>query len=91
MSLHKSKGLTSDAVYVVGAINGVLPTIRSTDPTEVADALDEGRRLFYVAVTRAANELVISGSISMDLADASRRGVQFDRATIRKIGEHHTV
>jgi DNA helicase-2/ATP-dependent DNA helicase PcrA len=91
MSLHKSKGLTSDAVYVVGAINGVLPTIRSTDPTEVADALDEGRRLFYVAVTRAASELVISGSISMDLADASKRGVQFDRATIRKVGEHHTV
>lgn len=56
MSLHKSKGLTSDVVLVVGAVDGVLPTIRSNDPTEVAAAINEGRRLFYVAVTRAASE-----------------------------------
>jgi DNA helicase II / ATP-dependent DNA helicase PcrA len=28
MSLHKSKGLTSEAVYIVGAVDGILPTIR---------------------------------------------------------------
>jgi superfamily I DNA/RNA helicase len=92
MSLHKSKGLTSDAVFVVSAINGVLPTVRGSDPTEFAAAFEEGRRLFYVAVTRAARELVISGAISMDLADANKRGVQFDRKTIRKLaGGHYTV
>lgn len=91
MSLHKSKGLTSASVYIVGAVNGVLPTIRSDDPGGVEAATAEGRRLFYVAVTRAAQELVISGSIAMDLADANARGVIYDRGTIRRIGNRYTV
>ena len=91
MSLHKSKGLTSPAVYVVGAIHGVLPTLRDDDPAAVENATSEGRRLFYVAVTRAAEELVISGAASMDLGDANARGVKYDRGTIRKRGGHYTI
>lgn len=91
MSLHKSKGLTSKAVYIVGTVEGVLPTIRDDAPAVVDAALQEGRRLFYVAVTRAANELVISNSSSMDLADANARGVRYRRATIRKTGSRYTV
>jgi DNA helicase-2/ATP-dependent DNA helicase PcrA len=91
MSLHKSKGLTSPSVFVVGAVLGVLPTIRSDEPSAVAAATDEGRRLFYVAVTRAAEELVISGSIAMDLADANARGVIYDRRTIRRVGDRYIV
>jgi DNA helicase II / ATP-dependent DNA helicase PcrA len=86
MSLHKSKGLTSDAVFVVGAIDGVLPTVRSNDPERIAAAIAEGRRLFYVALTRAADELVISGAISMEVADAKARGVRIDGKSVRKIG-----
>ena len=51
----------------------------------------EGRRLFYVALTRAANELVISSSSSMDLADANARGVKYHKGTIRRAGGRHTV
>lgn len=91
MSLHKSKGLTSKAVYIVGAVDGVLPTIRDLDPVAAEAAAAEGRRLFYVAVTRAAEELVVSGSIAMDLADANARGVRYDRSSIRKVGERLTV
>ncbi len=92
MSLHKSKGLTSQVVYVAGAVDGVLPTIRSNDPEEVAAATNEGRRLFYVAVTRAASELVISSAISLDLADASARGLRYDKRTIRRYrGGRHVV
>ncbi len=91
MSLHKSKGLTSPSVYVVGAVHGVLPTLRDDDPAAVDAAMQEGRRLFYVALTRAANELVISGSASMDLADANARNVKYDKKSIRKNGGRHTV
>ena len=91
MSLHKSKGLTSDAVFVVGAVDGVLPTVRSEEPGEVAAATEEGRRLFYVALTRAADELVISGAVSMDLADANARGVRYDKKSVRTVGDRHVV
>lgn len=91
MSLHKSKGLTSPAVYVVGAVNGVLPTVRGDDPGALDAAVQEGRRLFYVAVTRAADELVISSALTMDLADANARGVRYQQSSIRKQGGRFTV
>lgn len=91
MSLHKSKGLTCESVYVVGAVDGVLPTIHTDDAAEYDAAWCEGRRLFYVAVTRAASELTISSSISVDLADAAARNVKYDRTTIRNRGGRHTV
>ena len=86
MSLHKSKGLTSNSVYIVAAIDGVLPTVRSDDAATIDAAVREGRRLFYVAVTRAAHELTISGSSSMDLADANARGVHYHKKTIKRSG-----
>ncbi len=91
MSLHKSKGLTSPVVYVVGAVHGVLPTLRDDNPDAVQAGIQEGRRLFYVAITRAAEELVISGSSTMDLADANARGIKYDRKSIRKIDDRFTV
>jgi superfamily I DNA/RNA helicase len=91
MSLHKSKGLTSDSVYVVAAVDGVLPTIRTDNPAAYDAAFSEGRRLFYVAVTRAAAELTISSSVLEDLGDASSRGVKYDRRTIRRSGDRHTI
>ncbi|CAN5834119.1 DNA helicase PcrA [soil metagenome] len=91
MSLHKSKGLTSNSVYIVAAVDGILPTISSDDAGTIEAAEREGRRLFYVAVTRAASELTISGAISMDLADAHSRGVRYDKSTIRRYGDRYTV
>lgn len=91
MSLHKSKGLTCESVYVVGAVDGVLPTIRAKDAVAYDAVLCEGRRLFYVAVTRAASELTISSSVSMALADAAARGVKYDPKTIRNLGGRHKV
>jgi superfamily I DNA/RNA helicase len=84
MSLHKSKGLTSPSVFVVAAVDGVLPTVRSNDPDAVTAAIEEGRRLFYVAVTRAAEELVISSSATMELADANARGVRYQKGNVRR-------
>jgi DNA helicase-2/ATP-dependent DNA helicase PcrA len=56
MSVHASKGLEYDAVFIAGMEEGLFPHTRSlTD----ADELEEERRLAYVALTRARKELHI--------------------------------
>ncbi len=80
MSLHKSKGLTASVVIIAGCVAGALPTIdqRSTQAEQDLQ-LEEQRRLFYVAITRAANVLVVSSSSSMLLKDAMANGIQIRR------------
>ena len=58
-TIHLAKGLEFDAVFIAGAAEGVLPHIRSMDSD---DALEEERRLIYVAMTRARKKLFISFS-----------------------------
>ena len=58
-TIHLAKGLEFDAVFVAGAAEGVLPHVRSMDDN---DALEEERRLMYVAMTRARKKLFISFS-----------------------------
>lgn len=61
MSLHKSKGLTSKVTIVSSCIQGLIPnTDDELTPDEQAAMLKEQRRLFYVALTRAKNLLVLS-------------------------------
>jgi superfamily I DNA/RNA helicase len=56
ITMHSCKGLEFSRVFIVGLEEGLLPHSRST----VEGTLDEERRLFYVAVTRAMHSLVIS-------------------------------
>jgi superfamily I DNA/RNA helicase len=61
MSLHKSKGLTSKVVIVAGCNEGLIPTInRKLTIVEQRRQLKEQRRLFYVAITRPRQILVLS-------------------------------
>ena len=61
MSLHKSKGLTADLVVVCGCIQGLVPSIDAeATPHERQRAIEEQRRLFYVAITRTRETLVLS-------------------------------
>jgi superfamily I DNA/RNA helicase len=62
-SLHASKGLEFDVVFLIGLNEGQLPHSRTTDPkvTEAAPTdVEEERRLFYVGVTRARRHLYLS-------------------------------
>ena len=56
-SIHQAKGLEFDIVFLIMLCDGLFPSSRSL---EDPDTLEEERRLFYVAVTRAKNELYLS-------------------------------
>jgi DNA helicase-2/ATP-dependent DNA helicase PcrA len=67
MSLHKSKGLTSKAVIVNACIEGLIPFRDDDEPiAEQQRTLAEQRRLFYVAMTRCTERLVLSSFTSVD-------------------------
>lgn len=56
MTMHGSKGLEFDIVFVIGANEGVTPYKKAKLDKEI----EEERRMFYVAMTRAKKKLIIS-------------------------------
>jgi DNA helicase-2/ATP-dependent DNA helicase PcrA len=56
MTVHASKGLEFDAVFVTGLEHGLFPQEREGDDRDT----EEERRLFYVALTRARNYLYLT-------------------------------
>lgn len=58
MTIHASKGLEFPVVFIAGAEDGIIPHARSMEEGE--ENIEEERRLFYVAITRAQHKLFIS-------------------------------
>ena len=56
-TIHQAKGLEFDVVFLIMLCDGLFPAARSLDS---AEGEEEERRLLYVAITRARNELCLS-------------------------------
>jgi DNA helicase-2/ATP-dependent DNA helicase PcrA len=56
-TIHQAKGLEFDVVFLIMLCEGLFPSSRSLESTE---GEEEERRLLYVAITRARNELYLS-------------------------------
>ena len=80
MSLHKSKGLTSKVTIVTGCLQGMVPHIDTEEtPSDRLLSLKEQRRLFYVAITRCTELLVVSSPLHVAQKLAYKIGIQLYR------------
>src|SRR5262249_60826443 len=60
MTIHIAKGLEWPVVFITGMEDGLFPSLREREGTSEDAALEEERRLAYVAITRARERLVMS-------------------------------
>jgi DNA helicase-2/ATP-dependent DNA helicase PcrA len=72
-SLHSAKGLEWDAVFLVGLVDGVLPSSYAKTPA----AVEEERRLLYVGITRARQWLWLSYAAARAPGGRQRRPSRF--------------
>jgi DNA helicase-2/ATP-dependent DNA helicase PcrA len=73
MTLHSAKGLEFKAVFLVGMEEGLFPHSRSADDPE---QLEEERRLCYVGMTRAREELYLFSARARNIYGESRYQVR---------------
>lgn len=61
MSIHKSKGLGAEHVFMIGLVEGIIPNRARGN-----DTIESQRRLFYVGMTRAKKSLHLLSSINLE-------------------------
>lgn len=62
MTIHASKGLEFPVVFIAAAEDGIIPHARSLESGD--GTIEEERRLFYVAITRARDKLIITNCLN---------------------------
>jgi DNA helicase-2/ATP-dependent DNA helicase PcrA len=70
-TIHSAKGMEWDTVYLLNVVDGSFPSEFATGKAEL---IEEERRLFYVALTRAQNDLVLVSPLKFHLTNQSRQG-----------------
>ena len=58
MTMHQSKGLEADIVFIVDANEGIIPSLKQERQKDI----EQERKVFYVAMTRAKEKLYILSS-----------------------------
>ncbi len=69
-TIHSAKGLEWDAVFVAGMHEKMMPISQARTPAEI----EEERRLLYVAMTRARDELTVSWATAREPGGRASRG-----------------
>lgn len=93
MTIHSAKGLEFNSVFIVGVEENLLPSNMAQNS---ARELEEERRLFYVAITRAKVHCTLTFAKSryrygsFEFCDPSRFLKDIDRAYIRMLGDNTT-
>jgi DNA helicase II / ATP-dependent DNA helicase PcrA len=70
-TIHSAKGMEWDTVYLLNVVDGSFPSEFANNKAEL---LEEERRLLYVALTRAQNELLLLVPLKFHLTNQSRQG-----------------
>jgi DNA helicase-2/ATP-dependent DNA helicase PcrA len=84
-TIHQAKGLEFDVVFVIMLCEGLFPSARSL---ESQDGEEEERRLMYVAITRARNELYLSYPLVRAGYGTSGDSLQHPSRFLREIPEN---
>jgi DNA helicase-2/ATP-dependent DNA helicase PcrA len=86
-TIHQAKGLEFDAVFVIMLCDGLFPSERSV---ETPGGEEEERRLLYVAITRARNDLYLSFPLVRSIrggGDSAQRPSRFLKEIPRELLE----
>ncbi len=83
MTVHASKGLEFDYVFIVGLEEGLFPHERFDDSGDD----EEERRLFYVALTRARKKVFLSHAVVRTIFGS--QSIQTASSFIEDVGEEH--
>ncbi|HEX3844531.1 MAG TPA: 3'-5' exonuclease, partial [Steroidobacteraceae bacterium] len=70
-TVHSAKGMEWNTVYLLNVVDGSFPSEFSTGKPEL---IEEERRLFYVALTRAQNDLLLLAPLKFHLTSQHRLG-----------------
>jgi DNA helicase-2/ATP-dependent DNA helicase PcrA len=70
-TVHSAKGMEWDTVFLLNVVDGSFPSEFATGKPEL---IEEERRLLYVAMTRAQNELLLLAPLKFHLTQQSRQG-----------------
>ena len=84
-TVHQAKGLEWSVVFLLWLVEGRFPSARSLDSREDEE---EERRLFYVATTRARDELYMCYPL---MSYSARQGAMIHRLSrfVQEVGEDH--
>ena len=83
-TIHQAKGLEWDTVFVLGLVDGQFPHAKIfQNPIEI----EEERRLFYVATTRAENRLYLTYSVFNNYGATVNKPSQFIRELPEEVYE----